>query len=226
WYKDIVSFGLNQKLGIDLPNEKRGNIPSVEYFNKMYGNYWKSSTIISLGIGQGEILVTPLQLCNSYCAIANKGYYITPHLVKKINNKGQYESIKNLKKYTLKIPLGYYQPIIDGLENVVNNGTARASKVEGIALCGKTGTAQNPHGEEHSVFVGFAPKDNPRIAVACIVENAGTGGLYAAPISSLMIEQYLNDSIATKRKVIETRMMDSKLIKYAHEHADSVKKQP
>ena len=212
WYDNIMSFGLNQKLNIDIPNEKKGNVPTREYYNKMYGNYWKSSTIISLGIGQGELLVTPLQLVNSYCAIANKGYYFTPHLVKKIKVNGKFENNQIVERSSLDIPIAFYGPVIDGLENVVNNGTARASKIPSITLCGKTGTAQNPHGDEHSIFVGFAPKVNPKIVIVCIVENAGTGGAYAAPISSLMIEKYLNDTIAEKRKLIEKRMFDAVLL--------------
>jgi penicillin-binding protein 2 len=212
WYDDIVAFGLSQKLNIDIPNEKKGNVPSRDYFNKMYGNYWKSSTIISLGIGQGELLVTPLQLANSYCVIANKGYYITPHLVKKIKINGKFEDNKKLQRKQLDIPEYFYDPVIDGLENVVNNGTARASKIPDIALCGKTGTAQNPHGDEHSIFVGFAPKYRPKIVIVCIVENAGTGGSYAAPISSLMIERFLHDTISQSRKPLEKRMLEAVLL--------------
>ena len=165
-----------------------------------------------MGIGQGELLVTPLQLANSYCAIANKGYYFTPHLVKKIKVKGKFENNQKVDRKELSVPTYFYNSIIDGLENVVNNGTAKASKIPSITLCGKTGTAQNPHGDEHSIFVGFAPKHNPRIVICCIVENAGTGGSYAAPISSLMIESYLNDTIALKRKVLEKRMLDAILL--------------
>jgi penicillin-binding protein 2 len=213
WYNNMVAFGLHQRLKIDIPNEGKGYLPPVSYFNKMYGDYWKSSTIISLGIGQGEVLMTPLQMANAYCAIANMGHYYTPHLIRSYMKKGKYVPIDSVLKYTLNIPKPYFWTVIDGLENVVNNGTAKASKIDGIALCGKTGTAQNPHGDEHSIFVGFAPRENPKIVIACVVENAGTGGSYAAPISSLMVEQYLRDTIAPKRAFLEKRMMESKLIK-------------
>ena len=196
WYKNICRFGYRRKLGIDLKNEKRGNVPDTAYYNKIYKNQWRATTVISLGIGQGEILATPLQMANSYCVIANKGYYITPHVIKGIYANGKFEP-NTAKKIKVNVPIDklYFDRVTDGLEMVVQAGTARASKIEGIALCGKTGTAQNPHGEDHSIFVGFAPKVNPKIVIACIVENGGGGGGLAAPIVSLMVERYLKDSL-------------------------------
>jgi penicillin-binding protein 2 len=196
WYKNICRFGYRRKLGIDLKNEKRGNVPDTAYYNRIYRNQWRATTVISLGIGQGEILATPLQMANSYCVIANKGYYITPHVIKGIESNGKFKP-NTAKKIKVNVPIDklYFDRVTDGLEMVVQAGTARASKIEGIALCGKTGTAQNPHGEDHSIFVGFAPKVNPKIVIACIVENGGGGGGLAAPIVSLMAERYLKDSL-------------------------------
>jgi penicillin-binding protein 2 len=196
WYKNICRFGYRRKLGIDLKNEKRGNVPDTAYYNRIYKNQWRATTVISLGIGQGEILATPLQMANSYCVIANKGFYITPHVIKGIEANGKFKP-NTAKKIKVNVPIDklYFDRVTDGLEMVVQAGTARASKIEGIALCGKTGTAQNPHGEDHSIFVGFAPKVNPKIVIACIVENGGGGGGLAAPIVSLMAERYLKDSL-------------------------------
>lgn len=208
------SFGFGIKLDIDMPSEARGNIPSVKYFNKMYGeNGWRSSTIISLGIGQGEILTTPLQLCNFYAAIANKGWYISPHVVKKIvSTENQKDNTKKKEKHYCKVGPEWFPPVLEGLLQVVQSGTASASKVEGIELCGKTGTVQNPHGDNHSLFAGFAPMNNAKIAVAVCVENAGYGGRFAGPIASLIVEKYLNDTISTKRIALETKMKEADLI--------------
>ena len=196
WYTNICRFGFRRKLGIDLKNEKRGNVPDTGYYNRMYKGSWRAPTVISLGIGQGEILATPLQMANSYCVIANKGYYITPHVIKAIEINGKFEPNKDKKiKVTVPIEKYYFDRVTDGLEMVVDRGTARSSKIKDIALCGKTGTAQNPHGEDHSIFVGFAPKVHPQIVIACIVENGGGGGGLAAPIVSLLAERYIKDSL-------------------------------
>jgi len=214
WVKYCQSFGLGLKTGVDLPSEVNGNIPSVNYYNRVYGEgQWKFSNIISLGIGQGEILVTPIQMANLYACLGNKGYYITPHVVKKITDPvtGKDVTRKNERHETL-INKEYYDPVVEGLHMVVESGTAKAARVEGISLCGKTGTAQNPHGDNHSMFAGFAPMDNPKIAIAVIVENGGYGAAYAAPIASLMVEKYLNDTISTKRLPLEKRMMEGNLL--------------
>lgn len=215
WVDYNNSFGLGIKTGIDLPSESKGNIPSVKYFNRLYGEKgWHSSTIISLGIGQGEILVTPLQLANLYAAVANRGYWFTPHMVKQITDPLTGKNVlKPFGKHYVKIDPSKFQYVNEGLFSVVEAGTARSARVEGITLCGKTGTAQNPHGDDHSMFAGYAPKDNPKIAIAVVVENGGFGSTYAAPIASLMVEKYLNDTIQTKRLPLEKRMLDADLFK-------------
>ncbi|MFN8308699.1 MAG: penicillin-binding protein 2 [Chitinophagales bacterium] len=214
WSDQVRSFGLGSKLGIDLPSEARGNIPSVKYLNKIYGEKgWHSATIISLGIGQGEILVTPLQLANVYAAIANRGWYYPPHLVRRVMDVTTNKDVqKKREKLYTKIDVSWFRPVNDGLRMVVESGTAIASKVEGITLCGKTGTVQNPHGDNHSIFAGFAPKENSKIAIAVVVENAGFGATYSAPIASLMVEKYLNDTIAENRKALEEKMMNMNLL--------------
>ncbi len=214
WTEYCNSFGLGKKTGVDLPSEVSGNIPSVKYYNKIYGEgRWHFSTIISLGIGQGEVLVTPIQMANLYACLANKGYYITPHIVKKITDPvTQNDVTHKFERHQSMVDEKWFYPVIQGLFQVVEAGTARAARVEGITMCGKTGTAQNPHGDHHSMFAGFAPKDNPKIAVAVVVENGGYGGEYAAPIASLMVEKYLNDTIQTKRLPIEERMINGNLL--------------
>lgn len=197
-----------------MPGEKRGNIPSIDYYNKMYGKKgWHSSTIISLGIGQGEILVTPLQLCNFYATIANRGFYFTPHIVKKIMDPESDKEVNHkIEKHYSKVGFATFRRTVDGLENVVVAGTAKGSRIDSIAVCGKTGTVQNPHGKDHSVFCGFAPKDKPKIAIAVVVENCGFGATYAAPIASLIMEKFLKDSIPSKRLETERKMMEMDLI--------------
>jgi penicillin-binding protein 2 len=223
WQKYCNSFGLGIKTGVDLPSEVSGNIPSVKYYNKIYGeNRWHFATIISLGIGQGEILVTPIQMANLYACIANKGYYITPHIVKKITDPVTLKDVTNkYERHQTMVDTKWFEPVNEGLFQVVEAGTARSARVEGITMCGKTGTAQNPHGDNHSMFAGFAPKDNPKIAIAVIVENGGYGADFAAPIASLMVEKYLNDTIQTKRLPIEERMFNGNLL---HKYGVSINK--
>lgn len=214
WVKICNSFGLGMKTGIDLPSEVRGNIPTVNYFNKIYGEgRWKFATIISLGIGQGEVLTTPLQMANIFACIANKGYWITPHIVKKITDPVTNKDVTHqYEKHIALIDKPHFDPVIEGLFQVVEMGTAKSARVEGITMCGKTGTAQNPHGDNHSMFAGFAPKDNAKIAIAVVVENGGYGATYAAPIASLLVEKYLNDTISTKRLDMEKRMFEANLL--------------
>ena len=214
WSDYCRSFGLGARLGVDLPSEARGNIPSVNYFNKIYGEKgWHSATIISLGIGQGEILVSPIQLCNLYAAIGNQGWYIKPHLVKTLQEVHDKKDVKrNLPKNYATIDPRWYVPVNDGLRQVVEAGTAIESKIEGITLCGKTGTVQNSHGDHHSVFAGFAPRNNPKIAIAVVVENAGFGATYGCPIASLMVERYLNDTIADNRLAKQKKMEETNLL--------------
>ena len=216
WSNHVKSFGLGQYMGYDLPTGKRGKVPDSKTYKKIYPNGgWRSTTIISNAIGQGEVLMTPIQLANMMATIANEGYYYTPHIIKKI------ESHTIDKKFTTRhvtsIDKKYFKPIISGLFDVYNLGTARALKVEGIDICGKTGTAENfakiggmrVQLKDHSIFVAFAPKDNPKIALAVMVENGGFGATIAGPIASLMIEKYLRQKIT--RLDLEKRILATSL---------------
>ena len=204
WRQYLVAFGFGNKLGIDLPNELAGNIPTRSYYDRYYGkDRWKALTVISLAIGQGEIGATPLQMANMAAVIANRGSFYIPHVVKKIGDDGSPAPLY-MQKYITGISPENFEPVIEGMEGAVNGGagsTARGARLDSIIICGKTGTAQNPHGKDHSIFVAFAPKDNPQIAIAVYVENAGFGSTFAAPIASLMIEEYLTGRI--KRKYLE-----------------------
>ncbi len=210
WRDYVMAFGLGKKLGSDFPMQVKGSVPSVEYYNRVKKRKnWVPLNIISVSIGQGELLITPLQMANMAAAIANRGFYYTPHVVKSIANKGK------RKEYTEKhytgIDAKYFKTIIKGMEAVVETGTGGQAKTPNIRIAGKTGTVQNPTGEAHSVFVAFAPIENPKIALLVYVENGVWGGRYAAPIAGLLIEKYLNASISPSKKWIEKRMMDAKL---------------
>ncbi|MFH0757563.1 MAG: penicillin-binding transpeptidase domain-containing protein [Bacteroidota bacterium] len=198
WRRHLLSMGLTNPLGIELTNELNGNIPEAGYFDRIYGQgHWNYVTIRSLAIGQGELLVTPVQMANMTATLANRGYFITPHLVKKIEGVEEINPLYTLRHYT-SIDSVNYIPIVDGMDLVINGGpgsTARNAKINGITVCGKTGTAENPHGNDHSIFIAFAPKDDPQIAIAVYVENQGFGTTYAAPIASLMIEKYLTGEV-------------------------------
>lgn len=210
WRNHMLSFGLGKRIGLDLPSELSGNIPSSAYYDKYYGkNRWHALTVISLAIGQGEILVTPVQLANMTAMIANRGYYITPHVIKGV---GKPESVSNTfrEKHFSTVNPSHFALVVEGMEKVVLAGTATNAKLDSVAICAKTGTAQNPHGDNHSIFIAFAPKENPRIAISVIVENAGYGATWAAPIASLMIEQYLKGEV--KRLEIKEKMMNCNLI--------------
>jgi penicillin-binding protein 2 len=205
WRNHVLTFGIGKRLYSDLPQELKGNVPSVEYYDKYFGKgRWRSSTVVSLSIGQGELGITPLQMANTMCIIANKGYFYIPHIGKKVANNNITEK-KFLEKNYTDIDKSYYEIVIEGMESVVESGTAAGSKIPGITVCGKTGTAQNP-GRDHSLFVGFAPRENPKIAIGIMVENGGWGSDWAAPIATLMMEKYLTDTI--KRTVLEKRMFD------------------
>ncbi len=209
WRQYLVAFGFGNKLGIDLPNELSGNIPTRSYYDRYYGkDRWKALTVISLAIGQGEIGATPLQMANMAAVIANRGSFYIPHVVKKIGDDGSPAPLY-MQKYITGISPENFEPVIEGMEGAVNGGegsTARGARLDSIIICGKTGTAQNPHGKDHSIFVAFAPKDNPQIAIAVYVENAGFGSTFAAPIASLMIEEYLTGKI--KRKYLEDYILN------------------
>lgn len=211
WYKIVKSFGLGEKFNSDLMYESRGNIPSASYYDKLYNNRWNALTVRSLAIGQGEILITPIQLANMVAVIANRGFYYPPHLVRTIDQEDNYtESAKT--KIEVLVDKKYFEPVIEGMAKVASvEGTARRAALDDVVVCGKTGTVQNPHGRDHSVFIAFAPKDDPKIAIAVIVENAGDyGGTWAAPIASLMMEKYLYGEI--KRKEKEKQILDADLI--------------
>jgi penicillin-binding protein 2 len=208
WSDHVKSFGLGKYLGNDLPTGKKGLVPDVSFYDDFLGyTSWKGATSISNGIGQGELLATPIQLANMTAAIANHGYYYTPHIVKHIEGR-KLDSAFTIPKYTT-IESKHFETVIDGMLDVFETGTARSMKLENITQCGKTGTAQNPHGQDHSIFVSFAPKKNPEIAIAVIIENGYWGSRWAAPISSLMTEFYLTDTIT--RKNVEERMLNGHL---------------
>ena len=212
WYDIMYSYGIGHKLGVDIPNEQPGNLPTKEYYDKVYlgKKGWGALTIYSNSIGQGEVLMTPMQMANIAAMIANRGWYITPHFV-----KGAYDAENNwspMEFDTVQVAAKpeHFQMVVDAMEEVVNSGTATRARVDSIAVCGKTGTVENPPLEDHSVFIAFAPKDNPKIAIGVIVENAGFGGTWAAPIASLMIEKYLKGSIKNDFKL--QRILDKDFI--------------
>ena len=216
WQEYVKSFGFGQKRGSDFPSELGGFIPGSGYYNKVYGKGgWKATTVISLSIGQGEIGTTPLHMANLCATIANRGFYYIPHIIKDSENVRIEEKYKE-RHYTM-VDTTHFPKVIGGMYRAVNSGfgsggTASIAAVKGLDICGKTGTAQNPHGSDHSVFICFAPKDNPKIAVAAYVENGGFGATYAAPIASLLTEMYLNKEISEDRKYLEERMMNSNLM--------------
>ena len=216
WKKHLLSFGLGNYLGYDLPVGKKGFIPDASYYDYWYKKGgWKSATIVSNAIGQGEILTTPIQMANFTATIANRGFYIKPHFLKSVSN-GTFKTI-NEKKITT-IDSIHFETVIDGMYQVVERGTARVARIPGIEVCGKTGTVENfvkiegvkTQLTDHSMFIAFAPKDNPKIALAVLVENGYWGARWAAPIASLLIEKYLTGEV--KRKLLENRMLNGNLL--------------
>ncbi len=211
WKNYLVEMGYGYKLGIDLPGESRGFIPNTEFYNKSYrGSNWSANSVISVSIGQGEVLATPLQIANLCATIANRGHYFTPHVVKEISDSTI--DAKYRERHTPHIRRAHYEAIAEGMRMAVTGGTCRTANLPGIEVCGKTGTAQNPHGKDHSAFMGFAPYHNPKIAVCVYVENAGFGATFGVPIGSLIMEKYLTGSISDARKGIEERMLNSNTI--------------
>lgn len=211
WEKYLHSFGLGKKLETDISGVRGGVIPNVAFYDRWYGHHrWAFSTIRSISIGQGEVKLTPLQMANLAVIMANRGWYYTPHFVRSIGDGGPLDKFK-IKNYTL-VDSVHYIPIVEGMRKVVEEagGTARRARIDGITVCGKTGTAQNPHGEDHSVFIAFAPMNNPKIAIAVFTENAGFGGTWSAPIASLMMEYYLTGKIKDKAK--EDRIFEANLL--------------
>ncbi len=215
WRNYVTSFGFGRYLESDIYDESKGFVPKSTYYDKYYKkNHWSALTIISLAIGQGELGITPLQMANMASIMANRGFYYIPHIVKKISG-GISISPKFEVKHFTKINEKYFSTVVDGMELVINGGpgsTARIAKIDSIIVCGKTGTAQNPHGKDHSIFIAFAPKDNPKIAIAVYIENGGFGATWAAPIASLMIEKYLTKKISKKRKYLENYILNGNLI--------------
>jgi penicillin-binding protein 2 len=214
WREKVLSFGFGRKLGSDFPSELGGNIPTSEFYNKVYGQgRWRFQTIISLSIGQGEIGATPLQIANLAATMANRGYYYIPHIVK--DSEGvEIDPIYKERQYTL-VDTTHFHTAVEGMYMAVNGGgsaggTAFSARIPGLDVCGKTGTAQNPHGKDNSVFICFAPKDNPKIAVAAYVENAGFGATWALPVASLMLEKYLTGEISPSRQYLEDRLMTTR----------------
>ena len=209
WRDYMVSMGFGYPLGVDLPGEKRGMIPNDKYYDKNYRGSWNGLTIISIAIGQGEVTATPLQIANLGATIANRGYFITPHVVKEIED-GEMESQFSEKRYT-KVRKEHYETVVQGMRAAVTGGTCRAANIPGLDVCGKTGTAQN-RGKDHSAFMGFAPMDNPQIAVAVYVENGGWGATYGVPIGALIMEKYLKGTLSPESEVkardIQLRRID------------------
>ncbi|MBA7555087.1 Peptidoglycan D,D-transpeptidase MrdA [subsurface metagenome] len=215
WRDHVLSFGFGQKPESDFTFELKGFVPMDSYYDRYYGKTgWSSLTVLSLAIGQGELGITPLQMANMTAIIANHGYYFTPHIVKEIEGEKIIDERFYSKHFTT-IDSIYFPIIIDGMDKAVNDSlgsgsTARIARINDIIVCGKTGTAENPHGEDHSIFVAFAPKDNPKIALSVYVENGGFGATYAAPIASLMIEKYLKREIS--RQWLENYILETDLI--------------
>ena len=212
WRDRMVSFGFGHKLEIDLPSEKRGFIPNSKFYSKVYNTEnWRPSYIISTAIGQGEILTTPLQLANFSALLANRGHYYVPHVVKNLKDK------PIAKTYTTKHETGIDRDLIEvvvsGMAHAVTGGTCRGINLEPeIEVCGKTGTAENPHGDNHSLFMGFAPKNNPEVAIAVIVENGGYGASNAVPIARLMMQKFFKDSIPPSDKWLEDRIVNTTIL--------------
>jgi len=213
WHSAVSAFGIGTALGIDLPGERNGLLPSAEFYTKRFrSDRWGSAFTISLSIGQGELGITPLQMANVMAIVANRGFYYKPHLIKAIGEKRVIRE-EFLKKNSAGIDPKFFDVVIDGMSAVVNqaSGTAWFSKIPDIEMCGKTGTVQNPHGKDHSVFVAFAPRENPKIAIAVVVENAGFGATWSAPIASLLVEKYINKKI-TRPKAYMDRLLEANLL--------------
>ena len=214
WREKVLSFGFGRKLGSDFPSELGGNIPTSDFYNRVYGaGRWRFQTVISLSIGQGEIGATPLQIANLAATMANRGYYYIPHIVKDSDGVEIDPKFKE-RQYTL-VDTAHFHTAVQGMYMAVNGGgsaggTAFAARIPGLDVCGKTGTAQNPHGKDNSVFICFAPKDDPKIAVAAYVENAGFGATWALPVASLMLEKYLTGEISPERQYLEDRLIRTK----------------
>lgn len=209
WKEYVESFGFGRKLGSDFLDEGNGYVPDRAYYDRIHNGYWKSLTVLSLSIGQGELGCTPLQMANLAAIVANRGYYYIPHIVRSIDGRDSLDRRFYERHYT-KVDAQHFEPIVEGMWQGVNvGGTSTAARLEGYDICGKTGTAQNPRGKDHSTFLSFAPKDNPKIAISVYVENGGFGASVALPIASLLEELYLTDTI--RRPELVKRIKDMKI---------------
>ena len=213
WRNKVMTFGPGTHLGTDLPYDKPGNVPSSGYYDKVFGKgRWFGNTIVSLGIGQAELTLVPLQMANVVATIANRGYYYIPHCIKGIGTQKAIDKKYREKHLVAVQKEEYYLNVIDGMQKAFEpGGTAYASRIPGVVACGKTGTAENPHGKSHAVFMAFAPRENPKIVIACLIENAGFGGTWSAPIVSLMMEKYLTGKVT--RLELEKKMEAVDLIR-------------
>ena len=208
WRKIVQGFGIGKKISYEFSNAISGLVPTQERYDKQFRTKrWAWSYIMSLAIGQGELLLSPLHIANMTCVVANRGYYVSPHIVRP-------PSVDKalIKKHYVEIDKENFEPVIKGMQLAVSNGTAKRAAIDSIIVCGKTGTAQNPHGKDHSIFMAFAPKDNPQIVISVYIENGGFGAAYAVPIAGLIIEKYLKGYISTTKKNIEEKMINSNLI--------------
>ncbi|NQU53171.1 MAG: penicillin-binding protein 2 [Bacteroidetes bacterium] len=211
WRNYVESFGIGKNLSSDFANGLKGDLPPESLFNRIYGEgHWNAMTVRSLAIGQGELGVTPLQMANYGAVLANRGYYFSPHIIKGIEDDTISQSFKT--RVNSLIDKTHFEPIIEGMQQVTMGSMAASIKIDSIDFCGKTGTVENPHGSDHSVFVAFAPKENPQIAIFVYVEYGVWGSRYAAPMASLMMEKYLTRSISKRRKYTEKRMMDANVL--------------
>lgn len=208
WRDYMVSMGFGYKLGIDLPGEKRGMIPNAQFYDKAYRKSWNGLTVISIAIGQGEVTATPLQIANLGATIANRGFFKTPHVVKQVENEPIDSTFSN-KHYT-KVDKQHYEEVVKGMRSAVIGGTCRTANMPDIEICGKTGTAQN-HGKDHSSFMGFAPMNNPKIAVAVYVENGGWGATYGVPIGKLIIEKFLKGKLSEADEALATDIQNRRI---------------
>lgn len=208
----LTEFGFGHKISVDIPNEKPGNLPGPDYFDKEYNGKWRSPYILSLAIGQGELQLTTLQMAHAAAIIANEGTYTDPHILRAHIPPGGKPQSEYYPRRRVSIDYRYFEPVIEGMSGAVRAGTATLAYNPLFEVCGKTGTSENPHGEDHSVFFGFAPRDQPKIAIAVYIENAGWGGSYATPIGGLMMEKYLKGEIMESRKWLETRMLEADMI--------------
>ncbi|HRD51786.1 MAG TPA: penicillin-binding protein 2 [Flavobacteriales bacterium] len=225
WERRMKSFGLGEKPRMDLPSLKGGNIPGPAYYDRKYGKErWAFSTIYSVSIGQGEVLTVPIQMANLAAIFANKGWYYDPHVVRAIGEADSVQA-RYREKHVVEVAPHWFDHIQEGMRRVVHEagGTARQARIPGITVCGKTGTAENPHGQDHAVFICFAPMEDPKIAMAVYVENSGFGGTWAAPIASLLMEQYLTDTIT--RPDVMKRMLEADLIEAEKHFVKKPKKQ-